>query len=116
MRGNSNKQPPRPRHIDIQYFAVQDWVKEKRMRLFHISGVVNPADALTKAQGYVLHHHHVTRAMGLCGSPFTSTYGQTPCISARTTKVAAISYFYHFVLHLFFSVKSQFDESLSIPR
>ena len=78
MMGNANKQTPRARHIDIQYFAIQEWVKQKFVRLFHTPGIVNPADALTKALGYVLHHRHVTRAMGLCGSPFTSTYGRIP--------------------------------------
>ena len=78
MMGNSNKQTPRARYIDIQYFTIQEWVKQKYVRLFHTPGVVNPAYALTKELCYILHHRHVTRAMGLCGSSCTSTYRHTP--------------------------------------
>ena len=78
MMGNSNKQTPRICHIDIQHFAILEWVKQKFLRLFHKPGVANPADALTKALGYILHHCHLTRTMGLCGSPFTSTYSHIP--------------------------------------
>ena len=75
MMGNSNKQTPRARHIDIQYFAIKEWVKQILLHLFHTPDVFNPVDTLTKALGCILHHHHVMRFMGLYGSPFTSTYG-----------------------------------------
>ena len=76
LMANAGKPTKRSRHIDIQYFALQEWVARKLVKLFHIPGVVNPADALTKALGSVLHAHHVTRLMGHCGSGYTSTSGQ----------------------------------------
>ena len=55
----------RSRHIDIQMFAIQSWVTDKKaILLAHIPGVINPADALTKPLGWVLHHRHVHRLLG----------------------------------------------------
>ena len=65
---NANKVTERARHIDIQYYAIQEWVTRKQVKLAHIKGIINPADALTKNLGWVLHNRHVTRMMGHCGS------------------------------------------------
>jgi hypothetical protein len=46
-------------HIDIQYFALQDWKKAGHLFLHKIPDIVNPSDALTKALGWVLHLQHV---------------------------------------------------------
>ena len=44
------------RHIDICFFAIQDWIhKSKDITLLHIPGVINPSDDLTKPLGRVLH-------------------------------------------------------------
>jgi hypothetical protein len=68
---NARRPTDRSRHIDIQNFALQDWVRQGGVLLEHIRGNINPADAMTKALGWVLHHRHCTRMMGMCGSPFT---------------------------------------------
>jgi hypothetical protein len=54
----------RSRHIDIQMFAIQDWKDRGDILLAHIPGVINPADALTKALGWVLHSRHLHRLLG----------------------------------------------------
>jgi hypothetical protein len=38
--------------------------------LCYIPGIVNPADALTKALGTTLHYRHVRRLMGHYGAPW----------------------------------------------
>ena len=76
LMANAGKPTKRSRHIDIQYFALQEWVDRKLVKLFHIPGVFNPADSLTKALGWVLHTRHVTPLMGHCGYGYTSTSGQ----------------------------------------
>ena len=65
---NAGKPTERSSHIDIQYFALQEWVERKIVKLSHIPGVANPADSFTKALGWVLHYRHITRLMGHCGS------------------------------------------------
>ena len=53
---NDNTSPTeRARHIDIWYFAIQNWREDKDILMFHIPGVVNPSDGLTKPLGYILH-------------------------------------------------------------
>jgi hypothetical protein len=48
---NANKITARARHIDIQYYAIQEWITRGEVKLEHIPGVINPADALTKNLG-----------------------------------------------------------------
>ena len=48
---NSEKPTSRTQHIDIQYFALQEWIKNGELKLTHIPGTDNPSDALTKALG-----------------------------------------------------------------
>jgi hypothetical protein len=61
---NANRPTERSRHIDIQYFAIQEWRQRGDIKLAHIPGVINPADAQTKPLGWILHHRHVRRIMG----------------------------------------------------
>jgi hypothetical protein len=66
---NQNRPTPRSRHIDIQYFAIQEWRARGLVELAHIPGCVNPADQQTKALGWILHSRHARRAMGHFGPP-----------------------------------------------
>jgi len=43
-------------HINVQFFAIQDWHKQGDILMKHISGILNLADNLTKALGWILHH------------------------------------------------------------
>jgi hypothetical protein len=64
---NADKPTERSRHIDIQYFAIQDWRKAGQVFLTHLRGILNPSDALTKGVGWVLHSRHTRRLMGHFG-------------------------------------------------
>ena len=61
---NSGVPTERSRHIDIPYFAIQDWKRDLYIKMQFISGKINPADALTKPLGWVLHNRHVRRLFG----------------------------------------------------
>ena len=52
---NTKKPTERYRHICIRYFALQDWKSQGDIVMYHIPGVINPADAITNALGWVLH-------------------------------------------------------------
>jgi hypothetical protein len=66
MMANARRPTDHSRHIEIQNFALQEWVKQGGIILEYIRGSINPADAMTKALGYVLQHRHSTRMMGMC--------------------------------------------------
>ena len=52
----SQKLTEQTRHINIHFFAIQDWIhNSKDILLSHIPGVINPSDNLTKPLGRVLH-------------------------------------------------------------
>ena len=63
---NANKPTGRSRHIDIRFFAIQDWKQQGHIKMEHIPGIINPADGLTKPLGYVLHSRHARYIMGHC--------------------------------------------------
>jgi len=52
------------RHIDVQFFAIQEWRRQGDILMKHITGILNMADDSTKALGWILHHWHARRAMG----------------------------------------------------
>ena len=55
----------RSRHIDIQYFAIQDWKTTGDIVMCYIPGIINNlADDLTKTLGWILHERHSRRFMG----------------------------------------------------
>jgi hypothetical protein len=74
---NSNRPTDRSRHIDIQYFAIQQWRENLEIILRHIPGVINPSDAGTKALGWILHSRHVRRSMGHFGDPHFAPNAQS---------------------------------------
>ena len=51
-------------HIDIQYFTLKQWKKEKHVILHHVLGMLNPAHNLIKALVWILHTRHTNRLMG----------------------------------------------------
>ena len=61
---NSNRPTERSRHIDIAWFAIQDWRASGDIVLKHIKGTLNPSDDLTKALGWILHARHSRRLLG----------------------------------------------------
>ena len=63
---NSRKPTERSRHIDIRFFAIQDWKTRGKIELFHILGAINLADDLTKPLGWVLHKRQTRYIMGYC--------------------------------------------------
>jgi hypothetical protein len=54
---NDDKPMPRSCHIDIQYFAIQEWHEAGILKVEHIPGVINPSDAATTALAshYIAH-------------------------------------------------------------
>jgi hypothetical protein len=55
---NHNRPSGRTRHMDIQYFASQEWVQLGLMKYFKICGTVNPADAMSKVLYLILFYRH----------------------------------------------------------
>lgn len=64
---NESRPTPRVRHLDTQYFAIQEWRQAGDIQMFHIPGILNPADQQTKPLASRLHNRHVRRIMGHYG-------------------------------------------------
>jgi len=52
------------RHINVQFFAIQEWCRQGDIVMKHIAGILNMADYLTKELSWILHHCHACQAMG----------------------------------------------------
>ena len=55
---NNTSLTERTRHLDIRYYAIQDWREAGDIIMEHIPGILNPSDDMTKPLGYVLHARH----------------------------------------------------------
>ena len=76
MMVNQQRPTTRTRHIDTQWFAIQQWKKLGDIVMEYINTKDNPSDALTKALGAVLHGRHAFRSMGMYGSPYATGIGK----------------------------------------
>jgi len=61
---NEKRPTDRARHVDTQWFAIQQWRELQQIVMKHLPGVINAADALTKAVTATLLYRHCRRAMG----------------------------------------------------
>ena len=61
---NARVPTERSRHIDIQWFALQDWKEAGDIVMRFCPGSILCSDDLTKPLGWVLHERHARRIMG----------------------------------------------------
>jgi hypothetical protein len=62
---NERKPTTNSCHIDIQYYAIQEWRQHGIIVMHHLPGILNMADQATKALGgWTLHSRHACPAMG----------------------------------------------------
>jgi hypothetical protein len=66
---NKNHPPPCAHHINIQYFAIQEWHQCWIIEMFHIPGIINVSDAGIKALTWQLHTQHTHCSMGHFSHP-----------------------------------------------
>jgi len=66
---NDSKLMACSQHIDMQYFAIQEWQNHGDLEMKHIPGVINPANDEMKALSWILHSRHSCHAMGHYGLP-----------------------------------------------
>jgi hypothetical protein len=64
---NQDRPTTRSRHINIQWYAINEWKACGQIKLRYIYTAINPADAAMKALSWVLHSRHVRHAMGYYG-------------------------------------------------
>jgi hypothetical protein len=62
----------RTRHMDLQYFATQEWVKQGTMTFFNVDGTANSFDALSQVLYRILHQRHCDRLQVCYGSPYAT--------------------------------------------
>jgi hypothetical protein len=66
---NHSRPSERTHHLDIQYFASQEWVKPGLVTFFNIAYFANHADDLSDIFYRILFCHHFNRMMGYYGLP-----------------------------------------------
>ena len=64
MMGNARQPTRRTRHMDVKYFALQDWIDQDLVLLHDIESANNISDAFTKQLGRNLFYAHFDIIMG----------------------------------------------------
>jgi hypothetical protein len=73
---NAGKPIPRSRHIDIKFYAIQEWVERDLVVLKRIDTSVNPADHLTKPLSRILFYPHRDFYMGHVPPTYSPKYNE----------------------------------------
>jgi hypothetical protein len=71
---NAGKPTPRSRHIDIKFYALQEWVERDLMVLERIDTSLNMADGLTKPLARILFYRHRDFTMGFVPPVYSPKY------------------------------------------
>ena len=72
LMANAKRPTKRTRHMDVKFFAIQQWVKRDLLTLARIATADNYADAFTKSLGRNLHYRHMDFIMGKLRPDFAS--------------------------------------------
>mmetsp|Transcript_6642 Transcript_6642/g.12497 ORF Transcript_6642/g.12497 Transcript_6642/m.12497 type:complete len:143 (+) Transcript_6642:344-772(+) len=73
MMGNNVRPTDRTRHMDIRWFALQEWIHiDKDIILIHFSGDLNASNALSKALAWIKHYRRMSQAMGGIGPIYSN--------------------------------------------
>jgi hypothetical protein len=73
---NAGKPTPRSRHIDIKYYALQEWCERDLLVLKRIDTSVNMADHFTKPLPRILFHRHRDFYMGFVPPTYSPKAGE----------------------------------------
>jgi hypothetical protein len=73
---NAGKPTPRTCHIDIKYYALQEWVERDLVVLRRIDTSVNTADHLTKPLSRILFYRHRDFYMGHVPPTYSPRYNE----------------------------------------
>jgi hypothetical protein len=71
---NAGKPTPRTRHIDVKYFAIQEWVERDLLVLRRIDTSQNMSDNLTKSLSRILFYRHRDYTMGCIPPTYSPKY------------------------------------------
>jgi hypothetical protein len=75
---NATGTTKRLHHVDIPFFALQEWFKRKEIEVTRIHTSANPSDMFTKSLTGQLYNRHVYRLAGYYGPKTYNTSIQTP--------------------------------------
>ena len=73
---NAGKPTPRSRHIDVKYYAIQEWVERDLVILERIDTADNTADILTKPLSRILFYRHKDFLMGFVPPRYSPKYSE----------------------------------------
>ncbi|KAL7476148.1 hypothetical protein ACHAW6_002026 [Cyclotella cf. meneghiniana] len=71
---NAGKPMPRTRHIDVKFYAIQEWVERDLLVLRRIDTSINTADHLTKPLPCILFYRHRDFYMGHVPPTYSPKY------------------------------------------
>jgi hypothetical protein len=81
---NDERPTNRTRHVDVQFFAVQQWRQKGYIKAQRLAGPINPADSMTKPTPFSTYALHTRYIMGEFRLPSDPLYkeSKTPISSS----------------------------------
>jgi hypothetical protein len=79
---NAGKPTSRSRHIDIKYYAIQEWIERDLIVLHRIDTAINMADHYTKPLPRILFYRHNDFNMGRVPPTYSPKYAE--CLRVYT--------------------------------
>ena len=76
---NAGKPTPRTRHVDIKFYAIQEWVERDLVVLQRIDTAINMADHYTKPLPRILFYRHNDYNMGRVPPTYSPKYLECLC-------------------------------------
>jgi hypothetical protein len=73
---NAGKPTPRSQHIDVKFYAIQEWVERDLVILQRIDTADNTADILTKPLSRILFYRHKDYLMGFVPPRYSPKYAE----------------------------------------
>ena len=83
---NAGKPTSRTRHIDIKFYAIQEWVETDLLVLQRIDTAINMADHFTKPLPRILFHRHNDYIMGRVPPTYSPKYSDCLRIYSAPTQ------------------------------
>jgi hypothetical protein len=88
---NAGKPTPRSRHIDIKFYAIQEWVERDLVVLKRIDTSLNTADHLTKPLSRILFYRHLDFYMGHVPPTYSPRYNEVARVYTLSDKANPVS-------------------------
>ena len=105
---NAGKPTPRSRHIDIKFYAIQEWTERDLLLIKRVPTAINMADSFTKPLTRILFYRHRDYLLGYVPPVYSPRYNEVariylvPDCKTQAARAAATMGPWDYILHMMY--------------